>query len=365
MKLILLIPSIESHFSNFLPILLHSNSSAIDFKLLMIDDVIHNNRQFVIPDIISDKVMYFKTSHLAFYYFAKTKQIDCLSVVGNDSEPNISYLLRKFKSIGIKRILLQDGWLVSNNILRPIYAKKNTVLKLKKKLHGLLVSKYSPFKSFFHNFIGQNSDYYFVYSEVSKNEFIKAGISCDQIVITGSPRFASLRNFRKGIKKAVVFFSTDVPNEDDYIISLKRIVASVGNFIRYEFGQDIMYIIKPHPRSPLRSIYSYDSNTNVYTSNISSLFDDYDVIFSFCFDSTVILELIILDIPFIQLMIYPFSNNTNFQKSLPYIVSLDDMHNKYISINKPDIISYGKKLLLDIDPNVSSTQLIIDALTVI
>jgi hypothetical protein len=215
MNTVLFIPSIESHYYNFLPLL--EDKNLCDAKLLIIEDVIHKNRIFPISKSISNKTVYLKNYYDTIHFintFRKDRNI--ISIVGNDSEPEISKILRKFKILKIKRILLQDGWLDSRNILSPIYTSKSKFIIFKKVIHKLIVSHSSPLKKYFHNFIGQNSDYYFVYSEIAQQEFIKAGVLSSQIIITGSPRFQLFKNVPIGEKKAVIFFSTAEPSDIEY-----------------------------------------------------------------------------------------------------------------------------------------------------
>jgi len=349
---IILIPSIESHYYNFLPLLNNFENNKLIYSMLYIKSVIADNRDF---DICSENkfVTVLENRKDAINFFDRKGTIKAV-VVGNDSEPEMVHILKYFKNNKTKIVLLQDGWLVAKNIKKPIYNHNSISNSIKKQLHRILVSKHSPFKYNFHNFIGQNSDYFFVYSSIAKQEFIKAKVKSSNIFETGSPRFKTFRTLPLGDQPAVLFFNTYVSGD---VVKNKAILKSIDTVVRFSkeiYGNEVQIILKCHPRDN-GSAYLNISNITIHNGDIVSLITLYKPVFAFCFNSTVIFELMVQNIPFIQLMPHPFSEKDyNYQLNLPYLKNLKSIKKKYIEALNFDYLSNGKELLLDVDCNFNS-----------
>lgn len=360
-KIIYLMPSIESHYCNFLPLLNNFENENLIFKMLYVKSIIAKNRDFNTNFNENKFIICLENREEALRFFKSKNEIIHSVLVGNDSEPEMVHILKYLKN-KTKIILLQDGWLVEKNIKKPIYNHESIGNTIKKLIHRILVSKYSPLKYHFHNFIGQNSDYFFVYSTLAKKEFIKAKINSNTIYETGSPRFESFRSLELGLEPAVILFNTYVPGDLEKNTAMLVAIDSVVKFSRDTFGDKVKVVLKCHPKDNIIK-YSKHTNITIHQGDIISLIAKYKPVFAFCYNSTVIFELMVQKIAFIQLIPPPFlKEDANYQLNLPYVENFESIHSKYLEALKFDYANIGKDLLLDIDPKHDSVSEILNVL---
>lgn len=353
---IIFFPSAESHFDNFLLIHKGLKDRAIPSSFLIIDEAIPNSRKFKVPNDLNTVIYNERTINDVL----SSLPINSIMFVGNDSEPIICKILYKAKKNKLKIVLLQDGWLDSCNINNPIYYNNTFAYKFKKIVHKLLVSKHSPFKSYFHNFIGQNADYFFVYSEIAKNIFIEAGLDKKKIFITGSPRHTLIKNLEKKMERenVIVFFSTvSYKNKDK-----ETIIKTFKWIINYFPNHTIL--IKPHPGESSLNFNEFikDSNNKIrmFSGNIYELIESYKIDMSFCFNSTVIFDMLILGVPVIQLA--PdnmLEERSNYHKNLPVATQEDEISTIIDHFDQDIILATGSLYLADINKGFDSVSTII------
>lgn len=345
------IPSIESHYYNFVPLCKQDIDKNINTSLLIIKDIFPENRNIQNITPLNNQKFYSSTDEAVSFLNEEFSNSSKIVVVGNDSEKRITPLLHKLKDIGYYIVLMQDGWLSHKSILNPVYKKKNFI---RKRIHRILVLKSSFFKKHYSNLIGQNSDYFFVYSDIAKQNFIKAGIKEDRIFITGSPRFDELSFDIKDGKKAIVLFLTTYNESKSNYIS--EIISKVRGSLKKSFVDDYVFIIKPHPSDNNNYVNFINNESIIFKNDIISLFKEYNVIFAFCFNSTVIFELMSKKIPFLQLFIHPFSKNVNYQLDLPYVSDLNEL-NRCIELSKKfNYTQAGSKYLKNLDADFDSVK---------
>lgn len=367
MKKIIFIPTTENHYYNFLPIIKYAIASKniVDTTLFYIPSIIPMGREFVLEKIsnpkeknLSETIIILDENYINTLKDYLLENNAGLLIVGNDSEPKIASIIRLFKKNNYQIILIQDGWLVADNINNPIYEIEKFYTPIKKFIHKILVSKFSPLKYIFHNFIAQNSDYFFVYSEKAKQEFIKAGISPIKIFLTGSPRHSYYKSLTANLEMdKIVFFSTaSYSNEEnDAIIESLKWIISICEIS--PLGKKKL-IIKRHPSEIPERFNSLLANTNilVYDKDINSLFLEHKPSVAFCFNSTVILELLVLKIPFIQIIPNSFENKANYHYNLPHARSSEELKDLLKIINRINYLKLGADLLLDVDANFDSIE---------
>lgn len=355
-KKVFFIPSIETHYDNFIPICTSKLFNMLDPYLLIIEDVFAANRNVERFVDLENQIFFTTYTESLTYLRHEYSESSQLIVVGNDSEKRIMPLIHKVRSLGYKIVLMQDGWLDHSNLLKPVYSRKGLYFSLKRILHRFLVLNIPFFTKKLSNFIGQNSDYYFVYSEVAKLDFLKAGIPEDRIFITGSPRFDMISSLKEGainLKNVIVFFLTVYNDEHDNLIN--DIIVSIKKVSENKFPEYVL-LIKTHPRD-LKDYNSHvDDSTILYRKSINKLFSEYNVSFAFCFNSTVIFELMALEIPFIQLKVKPFSNRKNYHLNLPYIEDINEIAEKINDSKRFNYALHGKELLINLDKGFDSIK---------
>ncbi len=289
------LPSIENHHNCFLPVMQRLNEGGISAYILIVNELITHNRTF------EEKTsQYSKKCTITFLLSSMNQWPPNIKIiVGNDSDPATCVILRKAQKLGFKIILMQDGWLDHRNIKQPLYKKKSLFNPLKLRLHKFLTNPKMPTRKYIHNLIGQNSDYFLVYSSKAKKEFEKARINHNTIFVTGSPRYQILkRNFvpPQKYEKCNVLFSTVLANKNDladFELSLSWITRT--------FPDDLL-IIKIHPmENP--TIYTPFLSDKIRIENIkiSEFLQKYKISYSFCFASTVIYDMLMIGVPIVQL----------------------------------------------------------------
>ncbi len=286
-------------------------------------------------------------------------------LVGNDSAKFTKRVIRLAKKNNLIVILLQDGWLASENINKPIKSNYNQFTYY---LKWFLSADFNPFKNFFGAHIGQNSDYYFVYSEIAKQEFIKAGLPEDRIRITGSPRHSRLKKLvkKEAFKGEKIFAFLSSPPRNEY--DREQIIFSF-NLIKILldklYKDNYIMLVKYHPSE--KSDYlnlDNDPRVKIFTSDISSLLG-LSIEFAFTFNSTVNLELVVAKVPFTQLVPKSRSiSNSGYFEDLPIINLIHefDLKSKIELQKKKNLSNKGQKYILDANENIDSTDLIIKEL---
>lgn len=357
---IIFLPTIENHLSNFLPVLHSLKQVAIYGTIIKVDEAIIGNRSFELDfNSIEERTIAGLDSWIASFN-KKNK----LLVVGNDSEPMVCAIIRKFKKAGIPVVLFQDGWLDARNIRKPIYTESNAFTPLKKFLHHVLTSKFLPTKHYFHNFIGQNADYFFVYSSIAKNEFIKAKVNENQIFIVGSPRHLALRDLissENPKESAVVLFSTVTGTEED----LQAVMESISWLKEVYSTRKI--VIKLHPNESKDKYTSICSQQiKVLGSSIADVLHDYNISIAFCFASTVVLDMLILNIPIIQLITPHLKKTyTNYYFELPLASTAEEIKSLDRNYDLKSVQKIASNYLIDVDPDQNSILLSVEAVQTI
>jgi len=354
------LPTIENHFSNFLPLINVLSINDITSKILLVEEAIPNGRQIIVKKN-NDDILFCRKNEISII-LSKNKAFKIFLVVGNDSEPKTCEIIRLFRKYNSKIILFQDGWLDSKNINNPIYPTKRFFTPLKKQVHKLLTQKWSPVRNYFHNFIGQNSDYFFVYSEVAKLNFIKADIKKEQIFIVGSPRHHILKNTNSlSEKKAKVIFLT-VTNSEKELKTVKECIEWITNFYSNE-----LVILKLHPNEDINNYEELiGPNLILLKVDLIDLITQFNIEMSFCFASTVIFDMLIMNIPIIQLLPIDFSKkHTNYFYDLPSVSNEVDLNYviKNYEINK--VKKNASKYLKDIAPSFNSVDATINTIKIL
>lgn len=349
-RTIFFLPTIENHYSNFDPLIKSLKENHFETKLLLIEEVIISNRLFQLKEHSEDLIICSIEELDSIIKKRISNQI--YLIVGNDSEPKTCEIIRIFRKKQGKVILYQDGWLRAININKPIYPAVNVLTSIKKKLHKFLAKEWMPTKKFVHNFIGQNSDYFFVYSYRAMDEFVKAGTDPERIFIVGSPRHNALRTTLPfGKEVAIVLFSTVTNNEENLLSEVKAL-----KWIR-EFYPNKLLILKLHPNEDIKK-YDQIKTSNFILSN-SSLIDlikEYQIEMSFCFASTVIFDMLIVNIPIIQLAPDNFLNTSvNYFTDLPLVRNQEELHYEITKFDLSKVQIKASKYLKDIDPSFNST----------
>lgn len=357
---IFLLPTIENHFFNFTPLLEPLKSLGLIVKLLIVDSAIPGNRKFNIDDEVRNDCLHIVLSELE-NLINQIGNSKCFLLVGNDSEPVICEIIRKFKSKKHKIILVQDGWLEAQNINNPIYSKERIFTNVKKEIHKFLTKPWIPTKKYIHNFIGQNADYFFVYSEIAKNNFIESGVNNENIFITGSPRHALIRESQKGLNRtrAVALFSTVTNNELELAIVKKKI-----EWIKEIYPHKLL-LIKLHPSEndlKYRDLIN-SSGIEMTRSSIVDIIKNFDIEMSFCFASTVVFDMLILSVPVIQLLMDEFEwKYVNYFHDLPIVMSKGNLKVEIENLNIENLKQIGSRYLIDIDPTKNSVDLTINTI---
>lgn len=358
---VVLFPSIESHALCFLPIYnFLEKEKDISVKFLLIDEVIPHSRYFTIPQ----EVMQYRIKLSQLNSFKEQiGKIDLL-FVGNDAAPDVFRVIHTLRKSGTQVILLQDGWLDARNIRKPMYLNPNRFSPIKSIVHRVLVSKYSPYKFKVYGFIGQHADYFFVYSSVAKQNFIEAGVPSEKVFIVGSPRHATLKNIYKnniinGVgtitkqKEVVVFFSRPSFNESD-----DKALITALNWISEKYkATDI--IIKGHPsekKSRYDSVSRVNKNISFFSGSFIELINQYRISMSFCFNSTIVLDMLLLNIPIIQLAPLHMIQKANYQHNLPIVKTQNELDSVISQYNITDNKHVASKYLADIEENFDSVE---------
>lgn len=342
------LPTIENHYKAFLPVMRHLVNNGVNAGAFYVHELIADNRHFLSDDnLLITRVTAQELKDLLKGQFRKT-----YIIVGNDSEPKVCALLRKAKCCGIRVILFQDGWLEAKNINNPIYPTHNFSTFLKKRLHKALTSKRMPTKRYFHNFIGQNADLFFVYSEVAKQNFIASDIEEHKIFVTGSPRHGTLKKVGQAFltEDVVVFFSTVAKEPRDF-----EFIQEGLKWVRSYFPKKKV-ILKIHPReSRVKYLDFENENLIVEQRDLLDLLKLYTISFSFCFASTVIFDTLILNIPILQLA--PFNSNRNASNYFPELGIATDPSQFQRLMKSYDLESVkllAEKYLMDINTDFDS-----------
>ena len=363
---IVFLPSTEIHVDNFMPVIQEiKKQTNYNVEMLSIPILISRAIDF---EKIKNQV---KVIHIPGIWKEIKQQLklncfkssDGLLVIGSDSSIIKKSVIRFAKKKKYKVVLLQDGWLEKGNINKPIKYNDNY---FKYCIKHAIAHKFSPIKNFRTGFIGQNSEYNFVYSEFSKNEFVQSGIKNSNIVVTGSPRHQLLKIENKNTSDLIqlnnnnfVYLSTIEKNKQDRNEIIKTFI-SLKKSLENVYKQNFHLIIKCHPSENSEKYNSYlNENISVFNGTTSELMSHYKIDIAFSYNSTVILEISMKNIPVIQLI--PITRNIN---DSAYFKELDSgtTENDLISIlEKKEFLN--KKIspfyLADFDQNHDSVNSII------
>ena len=313
---IVFLPSTEIHVDNFMPVIQEiKKQTNYNVEMLSIPILISRAIDF---EKIKNQV---KVIHIPGIWKEIKQQLklncfkssDGLLVIGSDSSIIKKSVIRFAKKKKYKVVLLQDGWLEKENINRPIKYHDNY---LKYFIRHAIAHNFSPIKNFRTGFIGQNSDYHFVYSEFSKNEFIQSGIKNSNIVVTGSPRHQLLKIENKNTSDSnrliinnLVYFSTIETNEQDRN-EIVNTFASLKKSLENIYKQNYQLIIKCHPSESSEKYNSYlNENIRIFKGTTEELLSHNKFDIAFSYNSTVILEISMKKTPVIQLV--PKTRNIN------------------------------------------------------
>ena len=284
-----------------------------------------------------------------------------LLFLGNDSGKFTKKIIRIAKTRNFIIVLLQDGWLDNININKPI--KINYSTQWRYYIKWMLAHKYSPFKNQMDGFIGQNSNYFFVYSEKAKDEFIKAGICQSKIRITGSPRHSMLtddRKHRMNPPKNFVYFSTPAINLQDST-SMRNMLFEIIQELKANY-EDFNLIIKNHPSEIFYDFdLSSENNVHIYQGDIEELLKEIEIDFAFSYNSTVILELLVKKIPVIQLL--PKTRSISDSGYFSFLSTLESTNELIFAINhvrlKSENTNQYYKFLIDLDSCHNSVDTVV------
>jgi hypothetical protein len=279
-------------------------------------------------------------------------------LVGNDSDGPVVKWIEYFRKSGATSIMLQDGWLVSKNILRPIYRTPNLGMKFRWWLHYILV-RYTLFgKRRFHNFLCQNADLFFVYSEYSKRELKRAGVEEGRIRITGSPKHQLLKEARKpAVAEHWILFTTISYTEQD----LQDTVECIKFILSMDECPGLL--VKLHPDEE-RSKYQLTHPQLEYVDGtFSEVMQRYRISIGFCFASTVVLDLLMMDIPFVQLAINGMEKRySNYFFDLSMVRDLESLEEEIKGYNLLEMKTRGEKYLLDLKDDFDSRKEVVDVI---
>jgi hypothetical protein len=344
------LPGTESHFNSFVPVANELISRGFKGQILQVEEFITNNRKFGNPNAIQIPINELIVS------VSKWPK-DVTIVVGNDSDWQISKILRLARKKGIKVVLMQDGWLDAANIKKPIYNSNGIIISIKKLIHIFLTQNWMPTKAYFHNLIGQNTDYFFVFSDVAKMNFIKAGVKSNKIFVTGSPRHLLLKRELKAEslingKKAVVIFSTFIQNEYD-----SKITETGISWVLKKY-QDQIIVIKLHPSENFEKYqHLISAKVLVQKCSLKEILSNYDIVLSFCFASTVVFDMLMLDIPILQLAPNGADKvRANYYKDLGIVRNKEELNYLIDNYDLNKTKDLSTNYLIDINPSFNSIE---------
>ncbi len=280
-------------------------------------------------------------------------------LVGNDSDPPTVQWIQYFRKQSAATIMLQDGWLVSENILRPIYRTPSLYLKLRWLVHYILVRYTSAGRKFFHNFLCQNAQFFFLYSSFSREQLQRAGVKSQCLYVTGSPKHRYLKEIDHEVEVGVwILFSTVTFSAQD----LKDTVDSINVLLTNQYCRKLL--IKLHPDEDA-SKYADLRHPKLEWVNatFTEVISESKVQIAFCFASTVVLDLLMMNIPVIQIAIGGMNRRyTNYFYDLPLMthsMQLDELISTY---NLGDIREKGSKYLLDLEGEVDSRKNVLNVI---
>lgn len=304
-KSIVFLPSVESHKEIFDPVIkaLSSHQNNHSIYLLGIKPLVSRNfhlekNKFTFTYLgEKDSQGSNEVAEIKSWIVDTVKDIGNggVLIVGNDAGRKKKIIISFFKSHGFKVVLAQDGWLVSEVINRPakIYYNlfKRVVLKV-------LNHRLSPVKFMTNGFLGGQSDYFFVYSQFSKEQFVHSNLPESRVRIVGSPRHNILKLPIEAVEE-----------KDDFILILTSMSFKKKHKKAIKLGvdwviknlKDKKVVIKIHPQEDIRDYEHYMSEHVRVVSKVglNDLIRKSEKIFLFY--STVMLDLIILRKKFVQL----------------------------------------------------------------
>ena len=280
-------------------------------------------------------------------------------LVGNDSDPPTVKWIQYFRKNGAATIMLQDGWLVSENILRPIYRTPNLYLKLRWLVHYTLVRYTGLGRKLFHNFLCQNAQYFFLYSSYSKEQLYRAGVKNQHLYVTGSPKHSYLKEIDHEVEEGVwILFSTITFSVQDF----QDTVDAINVLLNNEHCQKLL--IKLHPDEDA-SKYADVHHPKLEWMNetFTEVMSKGKVQLAFCFASTVVLDLLMMNIPVIQIAIGGMDRRyTNYFYDLPLMTNslqLDELISTY---NLRATREIGSKYLLDLENEIDSRKNVLNVI---
>jgi hypothetical protein len=358
MSRIVFFPTIESHLDNFEPVMNElSFIKGVDPLMVFVPSL--TSRLF--KPKLTKSTLTIVSTEIEKIIDRLNEVVFCLEggvlVVGNDSGINTKRIIREARKNKYRIVLLQDGWLESQNINRPI--RYQTPL-WKFIVKYIIAGNWSPFKNFVGGFISQNVDYCFVYSKNAREEFIKAKVKKHKIRITGSPRHHVLKENKITTSSSninFVFFSTLASDEKDHE-SIINSFLWVKEMLKCTQKDNYTLWIKCHPREEVSPYVKYVSDKiKIFKKTTPELFKVMEVKFSFCFNSTVILELLMKEIPFLQIV--PESRkitDANYIQELPIIHDKKELFEVFEARNIPINYYLRKKILADLDKSYNSVK---------
>jgi len=362
---IIFFPTIESHIDNFIPVIdeiEEEYSRNFSCQVLYVPSLI--TRKFSLKGVNNNnkKTVEGKWSEVGKninVFFSNFNE--GLLILGNDSGKFTKKIIRIARKNNFKIILLQDGLLNSDYINKAI--RRNYSWSFTYYAKSILAHNYSPFKNYMGGFMGQNSDYFFLYSEEAKEEFIKAGICQSKIRVTGSPRHFILRDNKKKRKnppKNFVYFSTPAINSNDSA-SMRNMLFEIIQQLKSNY-EDFKLIIKNHPRESIEyfNLIS-ENNVQIYQGTIGELLETIEIDVALSYNSTVILELLVKNIPVIQLL--PKTRSITDCSYFNFLKTLESTNKLKSAIDHVILKSESKnrysKFLADLDTNHNSVKAVV------
>jgi hypothetical protein len=351
-KRIFFYPIIASHYSAFRELFYQLNQDQYDIYII---------RESTLEDISSKEEKSWKDVQINILtkselFSLKLSPSDVV-VVGNDSEPRVVEILDYFHMSSAKSVMMQDGWLMSQNILRPIYRTPNFKMKVRRWVHFVLVRYTSFGKKRFHNFLGQNAKYFFVYSTYSRDQLVKAGVCESKVVVTGSPKHKGLRNIEMPMEPKVWVLFTTISYEDSDSKAMRDTILYLS-----QLSGCRQLLVKLHPDEDFAKYRDLNNEkVSIIKSDFNSLFTQYKVEFAFCFASTIVLDMLSMKIPVLQLAPDGMMDRyANYFLDLPLGIHFHEVQSEMEKYAMPEVTRIGEKYLLDLSTQCDSVKNVVN-----
>jgi hypothetical protein len=345
---VFLYPFIQSHWSCFeslVPAFIGQG-----WKVFVLDDGLQAHWSWKDLEVKNEEVMPVLGREEIVNYQIGVQDI---LLVGNDSDGPTVKWIEYFRNCGATTVMLQDGWLVSKNILRPIYRTPNLPMKCRWWLHYFLVRYTSFGKKRFHNFLCQNADLFFVYSEYSKNELVRAGVDDERIRITGSPKhqMLALADQHESAEHWILFTTISYSEQD-----LEDTIKSIEYILSLE--ECAKLLVKLHPDEEKSKYMRLTHPKLEYVDGtFAEVMHRHRISFAFCFASTVVLDLLKMNTPVIQLAINGMERRySNYFFDLSMVRDLESMEQEIKGYNLLEMKTRGQKYLLDLRDDFDSRR---------